>query len=129
MPIITISIFDNNDNNVRRCKRNLQLNLAKHRVPGSDFDEVMYADDTILISEDTKTMNEFVKQIEIKGKENGLHLNKKKCELLTTEKDPNIHFMDNTKIQKTRWSKIPWSTNKQRRRLQKKTIKKIIECI
>merc|ERR1712086_602211 len=49
-------------------KEHLQLNLAKHRVPGADFDEVMYADDTILISEDTKTMNEFVKQIEIKGK-------------------------------------------------------------
>ena len=60
----------------------------------------MYADDTILISEDTKTMNDYIKQIEKIGAENGLHLNKKKCELLTTEKDPNIHFTDHSKIQK-----------------------------
>ena len=34
----------------------------------------MYADDTILISEDTKTMNQFIKQIEITGATYGLKL-------------------------------------------------------
>ena len=43
-------------------KENLSLNLAKHRAPGADFDEVMYADDTLCISEDTKTMNQFIQQ-------------------------------------------------------------------
>ena len=33
---------------------NLAIDLIKNRVPGADFDEVMYADDTICISQDTK---------------------------------------------------------------------------
>ena len=39
----------------------------KQRVPRAYFDEVMYADDTILVSESTKAMNLFIRQIEIKG--------------------------------------------------------------
>ena len=77
---------------------NLAYNLIKHRVPGADFDEVMYADDTICISQDTKTMNKFIKSIETIGKEYGLKLNKSKCELITTATNPNIHFADNTKV-------------------------------
>ena len=44
--------------------RNLRMNLIKHRVPGADFDEVMYADDTMCISEDTTTMNKFIQRID-----------------------------------------------------------------
>ena len=80
-------------------KQEIQGNLIKHRIPGADFDEVMYADDTICISEDTKTMNEFIENIESIGKDYGLKLNKKTCELLTTERSPNIHFADKTIIQ------------------------------
>ena len=58
-------------------KENIACNLAKHRVPGANFDEVMYADDTICISEDTKTMNQFIQNIERIGAEYGLTLNKK----------------------------------------------------
>ena len=36
-------------------KDEILLNLAQRRVPGADFDEVMYAEDIILIREDTKT--------------------------------------------------------------------------
>ena len=77
---------------------NLAYNLIKNRVPGADFDEVMYADDTICISQDTKTMNKFIKSIETIGKEYGLSLNKTKCELITTANKPDIHFSDHTKI-------------------------------
>ena len=56
-------------------------------------------------------MNQFIQKIETIGAEYGLTLNKKKCELLTTEKDPNIHFADNTKVTKKRRSKIPWLPN------------------
>ena len=31
--------------------------LNKHRVPGAEFDEVTYADDTICISTDTRALN------------------------------------------------------------------------
>ena len=81
-------------------KEDLILNLIKYRIPGANFDEVMYADDTICISEDTKTMNQFIQKIESIGAEYGLTSNKNKCELLTSEKDPNIHFADKTKITK-----------------------------
>ena len=82
------------------------MNLIKNIVPGADFDEVMYADDTICISEDTKTINNFIQEIERIGLEYGLKLNKKKCELLTSAKDPNICFADKTKVQKKRRSNI-----------------------
>ena len=38
--------------------------LRDHRVPGADFDEVTYADDTICITRDTEAKNEFVKNID-----------------------------------------------------------------
>ena len=82
------------------AKTNMKQTLIKQRVPGADFDEVMYADDTILVSESTKTMNLFIRQIEIKGREYGLTLNRKKCELLTTEDKPDIHFEDKEQIKK-----------------------------
>ena len=51
--------------------------LANHRVPGADFDEVTYADDTICISTDTLAMNTFLEAIEWEGFGYGLTLNKK----------------------------------------------------
>ena len=71
---------------------NVAQHLAKYRVPGASFDEVMCADDTICISEDTKTRNQFLQHIEVVGEEYGLKLNKSKCELLTTEKKPKHTF-------------------------------------
>ncbi len=38
--------------------------MAKHRVPGADMDEVMYADDTICIGTDTKSINKMLASIE-----------------------------------------------------------------
>ena len=72
--------------------------LSKNRVPGAEFDEVTYADDTICISTDTTAMNKFIAAIEWEGFRYGLKLNKNKCELITTHKTANIHFSDNTKV-------------------------------
>ena len=38
--------------------------VAKHRRPGAAYDDIRFADDTICISEDTKTMNKLIKSIE-----------------------------------------------------------------
>ena len=38
--------------------------LIRHRVPGADFDEVTYADDTVCISRDIEAMNKFINTIE-----------------------------------------------------------------
>ena len=49
---------------IEDIREDIRCNLAKHRVPGSSFDEVVYADDTVCISKDTKTMNQFIQKIE-----------------------------------------------------------------
>ena len=46
----------------------IQHNALKNIMPEADSDERMFADDTIIISEDTRTMNEFIKQIETNRK-------------------------------------------------------------
>ena len=70
--------------------------LAKQRVPGADFDEVTYADDTVCISTDTKAMSKFLEAIEWEGFRYGLKLNKKnvslsqhtKTQIFTSETKP-----------------------------------------
>ena len=51
--------------------------LSQQRVPGAEFDEVTYADDTICITTETKAMNKFLEAIEWEGFRYGLKLNKK----------------------------------------------------
>ena len=85
----------------KEIKAGLDYKLIENSIPGAHFDEVMYADDTICISQDTKTMNQYIQKIEQIGKEYGMMLNKAKCELLTTEKNPNIHFADHQKVLNT----------------------------
>ena len=46
------------------------------------FDEILYADDTVCVSEDLEAMNELLKGIEDEGERYGMRLNYKKCELL-----------------------------------------------
>ena len=76
--------------------------LKENRVPGADFDEVTYADDTICISTDTKALNKFLEAIEWEGFRYGLKLNKKKCELITTHPNADVHFKDKSKVLKVR---------------------------
>ena len=74
--------------------------LIPHRICGQNFDEVVYADDTICISTDTKAMNLFLKDIELEGAKYGLKLNKNKCEVLTTGVSADIKFADGTKVKR-----------------------------
>ena len=76
--------------------------LKRHRIPGADFDEVTYADDTICISRCIATMNEFIKCIEEEGIKYGMKLNKTKCELLTNNQNARIVFPDNSPVKKHR---------------------------
>ena len=73
----------------------------KHRVPGADFDEVTYADDTICIPRCMKTRHQFVETTENEGCTYGMKLNKTKCELLTNSGNARIIFPDGTPIKKT----------------------------
>ena len=75
------------------------LKLVQHRPPGATFDEVLYADDTICVSENEHALNWLLEQLEIEGAGYGLKLNKTKCELLlarTAKNDLPIKFCDNS---------------------------------
>ena len=77
-----------------------EAGMVGNRPNGATCDEVMYADDTICIATNTRQMNKFIETIEELGLEYGLKLNYKKCELVTTETNPNVHFKNGTKVQK-----------------------------
>ena len=91
--VVMTVIFDD-------IKHKMETNLAQHRIPGAFFDEVVYADDTICLSTDTKTMNQFLKEIEIEGKKYGMTLNKGKCETICSNQNMNVHFQDKTQVEK-----------------------------
>ena len=74
--------------------------LIPNRICGANFDEIVYADDTICVSTSEIAMNLFLKDIENEGKKYGLALNKNKCELLTTSLSANIQFGDGTQIKR-----------------------------
>ena len=82
--------------------RKTDKKLGKQRVPGASFDEVTYADDTICIATCTKTLNEFIKNIEVEGMRYGMKLNKGKCELITTHEQEHLHFGNKTQIKKVK---------------------------
>ena len=48
-----------------------------NRIPGAEFDELLHADDTILISTDTETINLFINTLEEEAENIGLSLNTK----------------------------------------------------
>jgi hypothetical protein len=54
----------------------------KHRVGEANLEEILYADDTICISEDAKALTRLLREIEKEGNKYGLRLNKDKCELI-----------------------------------------------
>ena len=88
--IIMTSLF--NDIHTR------DTHLLPSRVFGTNYDEIVYADDAICASEDTRAMNKFFKHIE-EGTKYGLKLNKKKCELLTkANRTCHVHFVDGTPV-------------------------------
>ena len=42
-------------------------NLEENRTPGTNFDERLYADDTLIISQDTRTLKSFIETLQTEG--------------------------------------------------------------
>ena len=78
-----------------------EASRRKHekRVLNTNFDEILYADDTICVSTDTREINERLAAIEKHGRRYGLKLNKDKCETMT-HANANVRFADGTKVQR-----------------------------
>ena len=72
-----------------RCDRG---SIWKHRVYGTNFDEVLYADDTVCIPESVPAMNRLLKLIESESAKYGLQLHKGKCVSMGYGKMGNLHL-------------------------------------
>jgi hypothetical protein len=70
----------------------------ENRVKRGGFDEVLYADDTICVSQDSRAMNALLKRIEEEGEKYGMKLNHIICELMTFVQVGNIYMRDGTII-------------------------------
>lgn len=73
-------------------------NWEQFRVRGADFDEVLYAEDTICITEDEESMNDLLEGIVREGKKYGIKLNLDKCELMTFGTVEKDFMVEGTKI-------------------------------
>ena len=81
---------------------NDQQGMQRHRVPGMSYDEVLYADDTICISQSAVAMSKLLASIEKEGELYGMRLNKKHVKLLTFGEPTNITFKDGTAVKPQR---------------------------
>ena len=77
---------------------NDKLNLAKYRIIGSREDEILFADDTILISESDRAISRLLHEIEKESEKYGMKLNKTKCEVLVFGEPKQIFFSDKTEV-------------------------------
>ena len=65
-----------------------------------ETDDILYADDTICISEDEEALSRLLQAIEVEGGKYRLRLNKKKCEYLHCGTAGKIYFTDGTQVPK-----------------------------
>ena len=73
-------------------KTYMRGNQFKHRIQGTTFDEILFADDTISFSSNTRTINRMLRAIEEIGWKSGMRLNKGKCEMIPFGKTANVVF-------------------------------------
>jgi hypothetical protein len=74
---------------------------AKDTPDVANFQEVLYADDTILISTKASSMNKYLALVEEESGLLGLKLNKKKCKFIDRNRRSQLRFRDGTRLEKT----------------------------
>ena len=74
--------------------------LESDRILGTLFDEILYADDTLIYSRNEATLEKLLHKIEKEGNKYGLKLNMKKCEALSIREHGNIRFSTGEKVEK-----------------------------
>ena len=67
------------------------LNMTRGKLDGIDFTELLYADDTALITNNINAMNRLLAKIEVCAQYHGLNFNKDKCVSM------NFHVAQKTK--------------------------------
>ena len=76
------------------------IDTQSQRVVGAEFDEVLYADDTIVYGTKEDEAEKRVSAIAKEGKKYGLKLNKDKCEYVNFGLGRQLQFEDGTDIPK-----------------------------
>ena len=64
---------------MNKFTREVSENIKQSRIPGTDFDMVFYADDTIVTSRSKAACEELLEITERISGQHGLQLNKDKC--------------------------------------------------
>ena len=75
-------------------QRNAEPYHTEDTIPIANFKDVLYADDTALISGSTKAINAFIAAVETNGKKYGLQLNRDKCEFLCNTSEAAVKYKD-----------------------------------
>ena len=74
------------------------MGCVRQRLPGVNWDELYYADDTVIMGQSTINLNRLIAEIEGVAEEYGLNLNRKKCVALVANGQADLKFRDGSKI-------------------------------
>ena len=114
-------------------KTEMQETLRTHRVQGAEFDEVLFADDTILVSEDRQTLEAYLHKIEEVSGWYGMRLNRTKCEAITVnaknDDDNIIRFKNGTRVPQHNLVKYLGCMINDKGDPRKEVSKRISECM
>lgn len=80
--------------------------LEQNWVKGANFDEILYADDTICISQNEQAMNTLLAKIETEGDLYGMKINKNKCEHMQHGRGGASTIRWRDKAQIAGWSEV-----------------------
>ena len=83
----------------RDIHRDIDLSLISSRLDGINFTEVLYADDTFLVTRDARGMNSLLHMVEKESAYYGLQLNEGKCSVISMNGNIRICFADGSVIQ------------------------------
>ena len=89
------------ESQIIRWFEELKRQLERNRTKGATFEEVLYADDTILASEKAPIIQKYIHAIETGSEKYGLKLNTNKCEQININKKATgevIKFKDGTHV-------------------------------
>lgn len=76
----------------------LDTMIRSERVDHINFTEILYADDTLLITKKASALNKFIAGIETESAFYSMTLNKGTCEVITMGCSSNVHFSDGARL-------------------------------
>ena len=78
-----------------------EIDLSRGRLEGLDYTELLYADDTALITNNVSAMNRLFGKMEEHAAYYGLHFNKTKCVSFNFNTKQCPQFVDRSKVPTT----------------------------